>query len=415
MNLFLNLSIAENLFLTDMPRWRLAGLNWTDRRELRRKAAELLASVQLDLDPATPVEALSPGERQLVEIAKALRAGARVVVFDEPTTSLSPPEAQRLLGIINRLRRENVAIIYISHNLGDVLRLCDRIVVLRDGEVQAVGPKEEFTTDRLISLMIGRSLTALFPTRDAQGSLETVLEVRGLSQEGVVEDIHFTLHRGELLGISGLMGSGRTELARILFGLDGCQRGQIVLHGRPLRRPSPRRCIRRGMAFLTEDRAAEGLLAEAAVEENLALVALDRFSGFLGLVRRQELRQAAAQMLRALDVDYRGLDQPAKTLSGGNQQKVVLGKWLLSQADVLLLDEPTRGVDVGAKQEIYQQINRLVSQGASVILISSELEELVGLCDRILVMAGGRIESVVQRKDFDRSAMLRSALGKDRL
>jgi ribose transport system ATP-binding protein len=419
LNLFANLSIAENLFLTDMPQLR-SPPGWIRWGELHRRTRELLQAVQLSLDPATPVESLTPGERQLVEIAKALRSRARIVVFDEPTTSLTKPEAERLFKIMAGLRRDGVSIIYISHNLGDVLRLCDWIAVLRDGEVQAVGPKEEFTTERMIALMIGRNLETLFPAREPRpagaDTAERMLEVRGVSQDGVVEDISFTLHRGEVLGISGLMGSGRTELARILFGLDSFQRGEILVRGRPLGRPSPRRCIRRGMALLTEDRAAEGLLREASVEENLALVALDHFgSRRLGLIRSRKVRETAGEMVDRLGIECRGLRQPVKTLSGGNQQKVVLGKWLLSGADVLILDEPTRGVDVGARHEIYQQINRLVGQGAAVVLISSEIEELVGLCDRILVMADGELQADVQRKDFDRSAMLRSALGEERL
>jgi ribose transport system ATP-binding protein len=419
LNLFANLSIAENLFLTDMPQFR-SPPGWIRWGELYRRTRQLLEAVQLPLDPATPVESLTPGERQLVEIVKALRSRARIVVFDEPTTSLSKPEAERLFKIIGGLRRDGVSIIYISHNLGDVLRLCDRIAVLRDGEVQAVGPKAEFTTDRMIALMIGRNLETLFPARQPRPagaeSAEKVLEVRGVSQDGVVEDVSFTLRRGEVLGISGLMGSGRTELARILFGLDSFQQGEILVHGRPLGRLSPRRCIGQRMALLTEDRAAEGLLREASVAENLALVSLDRLgSQRLGLIRASIIRQTAGEMVDRLGIECRNLQQPVKTLSGGNQQKVVLGKWLLSRAEVLILDEPTRGVDVGARHEIYQQINRLVGQGAGVVLISSELEELVGLCDRILVMTDGRLQADVDRQDFDRSAMLRSALGEERL
>jgi ribose transport system ATP-binding protein len=363
------------------------------------------------------VGTLSPGQRQLVEIAKALRGRPRIVVFDEPTTSLSKPEADRLFRIIGRLHAEGVLVIYISHNLGDVLRLCDEIVVLRDGEVQAVRPREEFTIEQMIALMVGRSFQARFPRRDCLPSRETVLEVRNLSQPGVVENVSFSLHHGELLGISGLMGSGRTELARILFGLDPVQQGQILVRGTPLERPSPRKCIRRGMAFLTEDRRGEGLLMEAGVEDNLALVSLAEFaSGPLGLIRRRQMRERTSRMASSLAIECRSISgQPAKTLSGGNQQKVVLGKWLLGQAEVFILDEPTRGVDVGAKHEIYRQINDLASRGAGVLLISSELEELLGLCDRILVMTYGEIQSVVERADFDRHKMLRSALGEERL
>jgi len=244
-----------------------------------------------------------------------------------------------------------------------------------------------------------------------------VLEVEGVTQPGIVDNIGFSLRRGEVLGLSGLMGSGRTELARILFGLEPRARGRIRVKGRELAGPTPGRCIRRGMGFLTEDRQHEGLLAEANVEDNVALVALPAHAGWpFGRVRRQPLRSRVECLVRSLGVQCSSLrNQPVKTLSGGNQQKVVLAKWLASGADVLILDEPTRGVDVGAKVDIYAQINRLVADGAGVLLISSEMEELVGMCDRILVMAQGAIQSVVEREDFDRHGMLRSALGKDRL
>lgn len=413
LNLFANLSIAENLFLTRFP---TRSTGWIDRGELRSRSAELLRLVGLPVDPGTPVERLSPGQRQLVEIAKALRDRPRILVLDEPTTSLTQPEAEHLFEIIARLRSEGVGVIYISHSLGDVLRLCDSIVVLRDGEVQGVGPKDQFTAARMISLMVGRSLDRLFPARSSTPSTEKLLEVRGLSQPGLVENVTFDLHRGEVLGISGLMGSGRTEMARMLFGLDPFARGRILVRGEPLSRPSPRACIGRGMAFLTEDRRGEGLLMEAGVEQNIALVSMPRFTvPGLGLLRRRQLASTAAEMVASLAIDCRSLRQPVKTLSGGNQQKVVLAKWLLDRAEILILDEPTRGVDVGAKHEIYHQINRLVAQGAGVLMISSELEELVGLCDRILVMARGEIQSIVERDQFDRHEMLRTALGENRL
>ncbi len=414
LNLFANLSIAENLFLTDLPRWRWP-LGWIRRRELHRRATELLRRVELDVDPGTPVELLAPGQRQLVEIAKALRFRARVVVFDEPTTSLSQSESERLFRIISGLRDDGVSVIYISHNLGDVQRLSNQVAVLRDGAVQAVGPQAEFTSERMISLMIGRTLDTLYPVRCARPSTEAALEVRGLSQCGVVDNISFVLHRHEVLGLAGLMGSGRTELARMLFGLDSFERGEILVHGRPLVRPRPRRSIARGMAFLTEDRGREGLLREASIEDNLPLVALDRFASRLGLMRSRAIQHAVRELLIKLSVECRNPRQVVRTLSGGNQQKIVLGKWLLGDANVLILDEPTRGVDIGSRYEIYQQINSLVDQGVAVLLISSELEELVGLCDRILVMSDGVLRADVLRGDFDRHAMLRTALGEERL
>ena len=417
LNLFANLSIAENLFLTELPSRRWLGIPCVDRRELRRHAADVLETVGLQLDPGTSVALLSPGERQLVEIARAVSARPRVIVFDEPTTSLDQEQTQRLFGIIGRLRADGMAVIYISHNLGDVLRLCDSIVVLRDGRVQAVRPTADFTVNEMISLMVGRSLQTLFPERPPAPPGEVLLQAKGISQPGVVHDVSFALHRGEVLGVSGLMGSGRTELARILFGLAPAERGQILVKGNALPRPTPRRCIQRGMGFLTEDRRQEGLLAEANIEDNVALVSLDQYaSPPWGRIQRPLLRQRVDRLVRSLGVQCSSQQkQPVKTLSGGNQQKVVLAKWLICGADVLILDEPTRGVDVGAKADIYAQINRLVADGAGILLISSEMEELVGLCDRILVMVQGEIRSTVERRNFDRDEMLRSALGTHRL
>ncbi|MFZ5831700.1 MAG: sugar ABC transporter ATP-binding protein [Planctomycetota bacterium] len=416
LNLFPNLSIAENLFLTELPTWRPLGVPWIHRRELHARAAEVLKTVGLDAEPATLVSSLSPGERQLVEIAKAVRTSPRVIVFDEPTTSLGKGQAERLFEIIARLRSQGTAVVYISHNLGDVLRLSQRVAVLRDGRVQAHRPAREFTVDEMISLMVGRSLQNLFPKRTHTRG-ETVLEVRGVSQSGVVRDISFSLHRGEILGVSGLMGSGRTELARMLFGMDPFEQGEIRVHGLPVGRPNPRRSIKRKIGFLTEDRRGEGILGEASIEDNVALVSLSDYAGPpLGLIRQNAIRRRVQEIVGSLGLQYASLQkQPAKTLSGGNQQKVVLAKWLISGAEVLILDEPTRGVDVGAKADIYAQICRLVADGAAVLLISSEIEELVGLCDRILIMTEGEIRAIVDREGFDRDEMLRSAFGESRL
>ncbi len=417
LNLFGNLSVAENLSLAELPCKRWAGLRWVDRGTLAARATSLLGKVGFEADPDTLVERLSPGERQMVEIAKALRGNPRILVFDEPTTSLTRPEAERLFSIIGQLRAEGKSIIYVSHNLEDVLRICDQIAVLRDGRVQASGPAGQFDVGRMIHQMVGRDLDGLFPRHQASRSNEVVLEVRRLSQSGVVNNIQFKLHRGELLGISGLMGSGRTELARILFGLDRYEQGEIILHGRPLPQPRPARCIRRGMALLTEDRRQEGLLMEGSVTENIAFASLRRFaSGPFAWLHAKRLDQQTFELTRRLSIDCREIrHQPVRTLSGGNQQKVVLAKWLLRGSDVLILDEPTRGVDVGARHEIYVQINRMVERGAGVLLISSEMEELVGLCDRILVMARGEIISAEERENFDRREILQSAFGKERL
>lgn len=412
LNLFRNLSIAENLFIGDFPR-RAWGRALIDRRRMRERARALLATVDLDVDPATPVSRLSQGERQLVEIAKAIRDEARVVIFDEPTTSLTTRETERLFGIIGRLRRQGIGVIYISHILSDVMAVCDDIVVLRDGHVVAAAPRAAMTIEGMIASMVGRAMDQLFPPRTAPATAEKILEVRGVTQRGVVRDIGFDLHRGEVLGVSGLMGAGRSELARILFGLDPFERGEIRVGGSPLRSPSPASCMDRGMAFLTEDRRAEGLMMEAPILANMALPSLLGYArAWPHLIERGRLERDAQETGASMRIAGADLGRTlVKNLSGGNQQKVVIGKWLLRHPVVFILDEPTRGIDVGAKHEVYRIIDRLAAGGAGVLFISSEIEELAGMCDRIMVMAHGEIQGTVERDAFRREDILRLAMG----
>ncbi len=409
LNLFPDLDLAENLFLADFPTRGPLIRRW----ELHGRAAALLQRVGLGLPPTTPVGRLSTGERQLLEIARALSFDAQLIILDEPTTSLSVPERERLFALVRQLRAEGRSLIYISHTLGEVLALADDVVVLRDGTVVGQGTAREFDPVRLVSLMVGRELKQLFPKPQSNGQADGTpwLEVRGLGQPGVVQDISFTLRRGEVLGISGLMGSGRTELARILFGLDPHATGTVTLAGKPLTGP-PKERIRHGLALLTESRRDDGLCLEASVADNVALVTLGRHARSpLRLLSIAGLREALAKVRAAVRLQPRLTDQqPVQTLSGGNQQKVVLAKWLLAEPRVLLLDEPTRGIDVGAKAEIYQLIHELADRGAGVLVISSELEELTGLCDRLLVLNRGRITGEFSRDAFDSSAILRAAL-----
>lgn len=427
LNLFANLSVAENIFLTRFPRVR--GTPFIRRAEIHRRAAALLREVGLEIPPQCLIQTLSPGERQLVEIAKALNLDARLIIFDEPTTSLSERETARLFALIARLRSRGLAMIYISHTLADVFRLCDDIVVLRDGAVVGAGPASAFTTEKLVSIMVGRTLGQLFPERAksravpgtaAPGKIAAepdsgtpLLTVSNLSQPGVVENISFQLHRGEVLGLSGLMGAGRSELARILFGLDPRAGGEVRLDGALLRRLSPRQLIERGVAFLTENRRTEGLCLDAAVAENFMLPTLPRHGrSRLRWLSGRSLQAAVSRIRDVVKLDAKtGDTQPVRTLSGGNQQKVVLGKWLLLQPRVLILDEPTRGIDVGAKFEIYRLIHELAEGGAGILVISSEMEELTGLCDRILVMRSGALVDDLPRAEFDRERILRAALG----
>ncbi len=420
LNLFPNLTIAENIFLTRFP--RREGWPFIDRAESNRKATALLQEIGLDIPPDELVQNLSAGERQLIEIAKALSIDARLIIFDEPTTSLSDRETARLFALIARLRARGLAMIYISHTLPDIFRLCETVVILRDGEVVGSGPVNTFTTERLVTLMVGRIVSQLYPSpkprmsvADPQGTdaeHPPLFEVRGLSEPGMVENISFKLHRGEVLGLSGLMGAGRSELARILFGLAPYQQGEIRLDGEILLHRSPKKLIERGIGFLTENRRTEGLCLDASVAANLVLASLPEHTRPpLGRLSAASLH-AAVQRVRALvNLDPKTRDtQSVRTLSGGNQQKVVLGKWLLRTPRVLILDEPTRGIDVGARFEIYQLIQDLANNGAGVLVISSEMDELMGLCHRILVMRGGRLVDELSRDVFDRERILRAAL-----
>jgi ribose transport system ATP-binding protein len=411
LNLFPNLSIAENLFLGGFPR-RARWWPFVDRRRMHARARELLREVDLPHAPDVLVERLSAGERQLVEIAKALGGDARLIILDEPTTSLTAFESARLFDIMARLRQRGIALLYISHSLGDVRRLCDKIVVLRDGAVVGQGLAHALGVDQMIALMVGREITGLFPPRQAGPGDRVVLEASGLSQSGMVRNVSFQLRSGEILGVSGLMGAGRSELARILFGLDPCAAGTVWLEGRSLSGLSPRERIARGLAFLTEDRRGDGLSVEASIADNLTSVVLPGLvcgpAGWLDLDRAMDkvrrIREAVRLTPTAAD------EQAVRTLSGGNQQKVVLGKWLLNEPKVFIVDEPTRGIDVGAKHEIYRLMGELAARGTGVLMISSEVEELIGVCDRILVMRRGEIRDCLEREAFDRERILRAAL-----
>ena len=393
LNLFKNLSIEENLFIGGFPKL-VPGLPLIDRRRVRARTAELLKAVELDLPPSTMVSRLSQGERQLLEIAKALAQDARIVIFDEPTTSLTARESERLFALIGRLRQRGIAVIYISHILGDVMRLCDDVVVLRDGHLVGHASVAEMDVGRLITLMVGRRIDQIYPPRQPAVRPGTpVLEVAGLTQHGIVKDLDFTVRAGEVLGVAGLMGSGRSETARILFGLDPYQSGTIRVDGRPLDKPTPEASMEAGIAFLTEDRRVEGLLMEGAIADNIALPSLPRYAtGWSRLVERTRLGDDVEKMGREVTINARDLVTTlAKNLSGGNQQKVVIGKWLLRGPRLFILDEPTRGIDVGAKEEIYALLEQLSAEGKAIIMISSELPEVLRMSHRIAVMAQGHI------------------------
>jgi ribose transport system ATP-binding protein len=410
LNLFTNLSVADNLFIDGFP--RIGVSPFIDKRRLHKRAAEMLACVGLNVSAGTPVEMLTAGERQLVEIAGALARNARVIIFDEPTTSLTAAERKHLFDIIKRLQEHGRTIIYISHTLQDVLQVSDAIAVLRDGCLVSTGPCKIYSVDKMISDMVGRRIEQMYPARSTVPGGDVVLEVEGVTQPGIVRDISFKLHEKEVLGIFGLMGSGRSELARIIFGLDSCRAGRISVRAEDAINPSPIASIRNGVAFVTENRHQEGLLMEASVSENLDLPSLRKFTG-LGparIINRSRALECANRIAGTLRIKSGPIHtQKVRNLSGGNQQKVVIGKWLLAAPTVLILDEPTRGIDIGAKYEIYGTINKLAEDGVGILVICSELEELMGMCDRILVMSNGEIRAQFARQDFDQEKILQAA------
>ena len=408
LNLFTNLSVAENLFLDAFPRRRGLLRPLIDRRAMREAARAVLGRLNLDLSPEREVGTLSPGERQLVEIARALHRDAALLILDEPTTSLTPRETERLFAALDGLRAEGRTVIYISHILGDVRRLASRVAVLRDGRLVGEGAVEEFDVPRMIRTMIGRDLAQVYPTRSAPPRAAPVLEVAHLSAPGTVEDVSLTVREGEILGLFGLMGSGRSELARLLMGLDPASRGEVRLGGRPLL-GGPRARVRQGLAFVTENRREEGLMMDASIRDNLTLPALERFRRGLAL-DREALADTAQALREAVRLKAQDLGrQPVRALSGGNQQKVVIGKWLPTAPRLLILDEPTRGVDVGARSEIYAICDRLAADGAGLLVISSELDELMGLCDRILVMSRGEVVAAFDREEFEERRIVAAA------
>lgn len=415
LNLADNLSIAENLFLgrypTRGPRW----LGIANRNELDRRAVELLGNVGLYVSPRTLAGRLSIGQQQLVEIAKALSADARILVFDEPTSSLSLTETQRLLALVEQLRNQGTAIIYVTHRLGEVTRLADRVVVLRDGKHVGTLATEEISEQRMISLMVGRDLERMLHEKSQHTrSGVSAMEVRGLQYTSAPAEVSMHIQPGEIVGLAGIVGAGRSELARALFGIDRNCGGEVRVAGKVVPIRNPRQAIRAGLALVPEDRKLQGLILPMNVRQNIGLSWLARASR-LGLLHRRGEAKLAASQIRALAIRARSSEQRVAELSGGNQQKVALAKWLALDPRVLLLDEPTRGVDVGAKQEIYRLMRSAAAQGMGILMISSEMEEIVGLSDRVLVMREFRIVGELTGEKITEQEVLRLAVGADSL
>ncbi len=410
LNLFPNLSVMENLFISGFPKKRFLGLSLIDQKSAREKAKELLSIVGLNVSEKVKVGQLTAAQQQLLEITKILSRSPRIIIFDEPTTSLTRHEAEKLFQLIERLQSEGIGIIYISHNLEDVMSLADEIMVLRDGNCVRQENQNAFTLPKLIKDMVGRDLETYFPQRDVTPLREKCLEVSQVGAE-VVHDVSFSIRKKEVLGLYGLVGAGRSEMARLLYGLDVMQKGTIHWNGQKIQQPSPEKWVQEGVAFLTENRREEGLMIQQSIARNIQLAGLPNYTTPLQTVRFRDLDSDVEQQARANKIKYNNLkDQSVATLSGGNQQKTVLAKWLMIAPKLLILDEPTKGIDIGARHDIYSLVNDLVKKGSSILLISSEIEELIGLCDRILVMGEGRIRDEFHKAAFDRSAILEAAL-----
>ena len=405
--LFPALSVAENIALGLEERSLWSRVDWHSRHT---HARELLSRVGASIDPDAEAAGLSMPEQQLVEIAKAIGAQAKILIMDEPTASLSEREARNLYEVIEQLRNQGVGIIYISHRLEELTKLADRVTVLRDGEVVETRNMAGTTREQLIQLMVGRELSAVFPNRTSRTG-EIVLELRNLCCAAAgVHEVNLSLRRGEIVGVAGLVGAGRTEMARTIFGLTPADSGEIRVAGRHVRIGSPADAIGCGIAYVPEDRRHHGVIPELPVSSNVTLAILDRLSGRLFLDYGKET-QIATEYVRSLRIKTASLRSPVASLSGGNQQKVALSRWLATNPSVLILDEPTQGVDVGAKAEIHALIGDLAVQGMAVLMISSELPEIIGMSDRIVVMHAGTMVGTLNRAQATQEAILSMALG----
>ena len=408
LSLFSNLSVAENMFIDNLP----TGALWSVQfKKIRTEAREYIEKFGVHTSPDVKVESLSMGIRQTIEITKALIKNAEIIIFDEPTTSLSLTEKDNLFKIIAQLKQQGVTIIYISHILEDVFTLCERIAVLRDGHLVGVDDKEKITKSQIIKMMVGREMNQVYPTVEKKIG-EVVYKVCDIQRGRAVRDISFELRAGEIVGLFGLMGAGRTELVRCLFGADSIDGGEIEFRGKRFRKMSPEFCINNGIAFVTEDRRQEGLLMPKTVKENIVLAKLNDLIENLGMVSSKREDREADTVIKELNVKVQDKNkQAAKNLSGGNQQKVVIAKWILKNPSMFIMDEPTRGVDVGSKYEIYTIINGMAKNGATVLFISSEMEELMGVCDRIMVMNKGKIVADIPKSEYSQESIISYAIG----
>jgi rhamnose transport system ATP-binding protein len=404
--LFPDLTVAENIFMGRQP--RRAGRR-IDRAVMNKAAVRVFERLGVQLDPQRQARGLSVADQQIVEIAKALSLDAKVLVMDEPTAALTSVEVERLFDVMRTLREQGAAVLFISHRIEEVLASCQRVTIMRDGSFVSTAPIEDVTADSIIRSMVGRELGSLFPKTDTKAG-ETVLEVEHLTREGVFHDISLTVRRGEIVGLAGLVGAGRSEVARAVFGIDRWTSGTVRVNGKKLRGGVPAGAMAAGVALVPEDRRQQGLVMDMGIDQNVALASLARL-GRYGLIRRGSERELASTWAERLQLKFGRMKNPVSTLSGGNQQKVVLGKWLARGPSLLIIDEPTRGIDVGTKAEVHRILDGLVADGMAVLMISSELPEVLGMADRVFVLHEGRITAELSRAEADEDSIMRAATG----
>ena len=407
LNQALKLSVGDNIWLGRFPTVSRF-VPFTSERKIKEKTLALFSELGISIDPDTRVGELSVSKRQMLEIAKAVSFGAKIIVFDEPTSSLADDEAKKLFEIIRMLKERGCGIIYISHKMAEILQISDEVTVMRDGKHIATKAASELTTDEIIRLMVGRELGGRFPEKRRKiGSVK--LEVKGLTaKDGAPFNVDFSLKNGEILGIAGLDGSGRTELVETLFGLRERSGGEIILDGRSVKNRSPRESIQEGFALLTEERRRDGIFSILNIKENTTVSSLKRYARG-PIIDSSQIRRDTERSIRMLKIKTPSAETKIRTLSGGNQQKVILARWLLTEPQVLLLDEPPRGIDVGAKYEIYEILESLTAEGKSIIVVSSEMEELIGISDRILVMSGGRAAGILDTEEATQEKIMELA------
>ncbi|MDQ1630028.1 MAG: ribose transport system ATP-binding protein [Actinomycetota bacterium] len=400
-------SVAENIFMGHLPR-RGPLVN---RRRLRAEARTLLQRLGIQVEPGSALAAHTPATQQMVMIARGIALQGRLFILDEPTAALTDPEIERLFAVLRELKAAGAALLYVSHRLGELREIADDITVLRDGRVVDRVSAKDATEDGLVRAMVGRPVERFFDTRSAhQVEKRERLTVRGLTRTGVFEDVSFTLHGGEVVGLAGLMGAGRTEVARAVFGVDRVQAGQVQVDGKAVQIRSPRAAIAAGIALVPEERKSQALVLDFSISDNIVLPHLRELAK-VAVLQERRLRSYSRRVAELVGIKAPSVTVPVRSLSGGNQQKVVLGRWLTNTPKIYILDEPTRGIDVGAKAEIYQQIGRLADQGAAVLVISSELPELLGICDRILVMRAGRLVGELEAGVASEESVLELAMG----